>query len=66
VAGLNSHLVQELTAGANYYIYGQKLKLTIDGMWLPNGSPADADALGVLRDSGRYEFVLRTQVQLAI
>jgi hypothetical protein len=66
VAGLNSHLVQELTAGANYYIYGQKLKLTIDGSWLPNGSPVDADALGVLRDSGRYEFVLRTQVQIAI
>ena len=66
VAGLNSHLLQELTAGVNYYIYGQKLKLTLDGSWLPNGSPADADALGVLRDSGRYEFVLRTQLQLAI
>jgi hypothetical protein len=66
VSGLNSHLVQELTVGANYYIYGQKLKLTVDGSWLPNGSPVDADALGVLRDSGRYEFVLRTQVQIAI
>jgi hypothetical protein len=66
VAGLNSHLLQELTAGANYYIFGQKLKLTLDGSWLPNGSPADSDALGVLRDSGKYEFVLRTQVQIAI
>jgi len=66
VTGLNSHLVQEVTAGANYYIYGQKLKLTVDGTWLPHGSPADADALGVLRDSGRYEFVLRTQLQVAI
>jgi hypothetical protein len=66
VTGLNSHLLQELTVGANYYVYGQKLKFTVDGSWLPNGSPADSDALGVLRDSGRYEFVLRTQLQLAI
>jgi len=66
IAGLNTHLLQELTAGANYYVYGQKLKLTVDGSWLPNGSPADADSLGVLRDSGRYEFVLRTQLQIAI
>ncbi len=66
ITGLNSHLVQEVTAGANYYIYGQKMKVTVDGTWLPNGSPADSDALGVLRDSGRYEFVLRTQLQVAI
>jgi hypothetical protein len=66
VAGINSHLIQELTVGANYYIYGQKLKLTVDGSWLPNGSPGDSDALGVLRDSGKYEFVLRTQLQLAL
>jgi Phosphate-selective porin O and P len=66
VSGINSHLIQELTLGANYYIYGQKLKLTVDGSWLPNGSPGDADALGVLRDSGRYEFMLRTQLQLSI
>jgi len=63
---LNSDLIQALTLGANYYIYGQNLKLTVDGSWLPNGSPADADALGVLRDSGKYEFVLRTQLQLAL
>ena len=66
VTGINSHLIQELTLGANYYVYGQKLKLTVDGSWLPNGSPADSDALGVLRDSGRYEFVLRTQLQVGI
>jgi hypothetical protein len=66
VTGLNSHLVQQLVVGANYYVFGQNLKLTVDGAWLPNGSPSDADALGVLRNSGRYEFVLRTQVQLAI
>ena len=66
VAGLRSHLVQEITVGANYYLYGQKLKLTGDVDYLPNGSPADADALGVLRDSGRNEVVGRFQVQLAI
>jgi hypothetical protein len=63
---LNSDLVQEFTLGANYYLYGQNMKLTVDGSWLPNGSPTDADALGVLRDSGKYEFVLRTQLQLAL
>jgi hypothetical protein len=66
VAGIGSHLIQELTLGANYYILGQKLKLTVDGSWLPNGSPSDADALGVLRDSGHQELVLRTQLQIAL
>jgi hypothetical protein len=65
-SGLSSHLVQELTVGANYYIYGQKAKLTLDGTWLPNGAPSDADALGVLKDSGHYEFMLRAQLQLSI
>ena len=66
VTGLTSHIVQEITVGANYYIYGRKLKLTVDGTWLPDGSPADVDGLGVLRDSGHNEFLLRGQFQLAV
>ena len=66
VAGLNSHVIQEVTVGANYYVYGQKVKLTADGTYLPNGSPGDADAMGVLKDSGNNEFVFRAQVQLAL
>ncbi len=65
-AGLNSHLVQEFTLGANYYLYGQKAKITVDGSWLPDGAPTDSDALGVLKDSGPYEFTLRAQLQLSI
>ncbi len=66
VTGLRSHVLQEITVGANYYVYGQKLKLTADANFLPNGSPGDADAAGVLKDSGHDEFVFRAQVQLAI
>ena len=64
--GLLSHVVQEITLGANYYLYGRKVKFTLDGSWLPDGAPADSDALGVLKDSGRNEFTLRSQFQLAI
>ncbi len=66
VSGLTTHILQEFTVGANYYVYGQKLKVTVDANYLPNGSPADADAAGVLKDSGNNQFVFRGQVQLAI
>ena len=66
VKGLDTRILQEITVGANYYVYGQKLKLTADASYLPNGSPADADAQGVLKDSGHNELVVRGQVQLAI
>jgi hypothetical protein len=58
--------VQEITVGANYYLYKQNAKITVDGIWLPQGSPTDADALGILKNSGNNEFVLRVQFQLAI
>jgi hypothetical protein len=38
VTGLTTHVLQEITVGANYYIYGHKLKLTADATYLPNGS----------------------------
>jgi hypothetical protein len=64
--GLNKSEVQEYTVGANYYLYKQHAKITVDGVWLPDGAPADSDALGVLEDSGHNEFILRAQFQLAL
>jgi hypothetical protein len=66
VTGLASHVAQEITLGVNYYLYKQTAKVTLDGSFLPNGSPTDSDALGILKDSGNNEFVLRGQFQLAI
>jgi hypothetical protein len=57
---------EEFTIGANYYLYQQHVKLTLDGSWLPEGAPSDSDALGILKDSGHQEFTLRGQLQLAI
>jgi hypothetical protein len=60
------HAAEEFTVGANYYIYKQNAKFTLDASWLPEGSPTDATALGILKDTGRNEFVLRAQFQLAL
>jgi hypothetical protein len=64
--GVQDHAVQEYTIGANYYLYNQNLKLTLDASWLPDGAPSDSDALGVLKDSGQNEFLVRAQFQLAL
>jgi hypothetical protein len=58
--------VHEITIGVNYYLYGQNCKLTLDGTYLPNGSPIDDNGSGVLVNNGRGEFVARAQVQLGI
>lgn len=60
------HAVHEMTLGVNYYLYGQRAKFTLDGTYLPNGSPVDADGLGILKDDGHGEVVGRLQVQLLI
>ena len=57
--------VPEITVGTNYYIHGQDLKLTVDFMWLPNGSPVSDTGSGVLA-SDDTEFVLRAQFQLLL
>jgi hypothetical protein len=66
VTGLQSDSAQEITIGANYYLYAQHLKFTLDASWLPNGAPADSDALGILKDSDHNEIVVRAQFQLAL
>jgi len=63
--GIPNLNINEITIGANYYLYGQRAKITLDASWLPNGSPADINYLGVLEDN-RQEFLLRAQFQFEI
>jgi len=58
--------VHEFTVGVNYYFKGQNAKLTVDGMYLPNGSPVDDNGSGVLVSNGHEELVARVQFQLAL
>lgn len=58
--------VHEITLGVNYFIYGHNAKFTLDGTWLPNGSPVADDGAGILANDGNSEFVLRAQFQLVI
>jgi hypothetical protein len=60
------HNVHEITIGVNYYFYGERAKVTVDGSYLPNGSPVDADGLGILKDDHHNELVGRVQLQLSI
>jgi hypothetical protein len=56
---------QVLTAGVNYYWKKQAAKFTLDMMYLPNGSPVNNDAAGILDpDANDTQFVLRGQFQL--
>ena len=64
--GINKDNIHEITIGANYYFSGQHAKITVDGTWLPNGSPSDVDMLGVLKNDGHNEFIIRAQFQLEI
>lgn len=54
----------ELTVGVNYYLRKHSLKLTADLSWLPDGSPANFDGIGVLENDGGNELVVRGQLQL--
>ena len=57
----------ELTVGLNYYIKGHAAKLTIDGSWLPNGTPNNQEGIGYIDPDGDDDqFVIRTQFQLLI
>jgi len=60
------HNIHEITVGLNYYLHGHHAKFTVDGSWLPSGSPADLPALGILRNNGQSEFIVRAQCQLQI
>jgi hypothetical protein len=58
--------VHVLTAGVNYYVFGQSLRLSLDATYLPNGSPVADDGIGVLTNNGRNIWVGRAQVQLLL
>jgi len=62
-ATANSH---EFTAGVNYYLFGQRAKVTGDLSFLPNGSPIDAPGLGILANQNHSEWVGRVQFQLSL
>jgi phosphate-selective porin OprO and OprP len=64
-AGTNTN-IHEITVGVNYYLFGQNFKLTLDGSYLPNGSPVDDNGSGVLVNDGRGEAIVRAQAQLGI
>jgi phosphate-selective porin OprO/OprP len=57
----------EITVGLNYYIRGHAAKLTLDGVWLPNGTPNDQSGIGILDPDGDDDqFAIRGQFQLLI
>ena len=65
-ASTDENQFHEITVGANYYLKGHSAKVTVDIGWLPNGSPANFDGIGVLANDGDNQFYLRGQFQLAI
>jgi hypothetical protein len=59
--------VHEIVIGMNYYLHGHNAKLTLDAVWLPNGSPVGVDGGGVLaQPSGQNEILFRAQFQLLL
>lgn len=58
--------IHEFTVGANYYLYGQAAKFTVDVSFLPNGAPVGDFFSGVLVDNDHSEFMVRGQFQLLI
>lgn len=63
--GIIQDNLNEITIGANYYLFGQQAKLTVDGTWLPSGCPTDVNYLDILQDNSHNEFLLRAQFQLS-
>lgn len=63
--GILQDNIDEITIGANYYLFGQQVKITVDGTWLPDGCPTDVNYLDILQDNSHNEFLLRAQFQLA-
>jgi hypothetical protein len=57
----------EFTAGVNYYFKGHAAKLTLDGVYLPDGIPSDQNGIGELDpDADSDQFALRAQFQLLL
>jgi hypothetical protein len=56
----------ELTVGVNYYLHGHGAKITVDGFFLPDGTPDSVEGIGVLNSGTESQFGLRAQFQLLI
>jgi hypothetical protein len=63
--GATEDLFHEFTVGVNYYIHGHSAKFTVDGSYLPNGSPSNQIGLGILSGDDA-QFNLRGQFQLLL
>jgi hypothetical protein len=62
----NEHTINVITLGVNYYLYGQRAKVTLDGSYLPTGPAQDATGLDILSDQRKSEINARLQFQLEI
>jgi hypothetical protein len=58
--------VSEFTLGANYYIYGQNAKLTLDLSYLPKGTPTTDTGNDLIENPGHADLLFRTQFQLLL
>ena len=61
----------EFTVGVNHFFgpdgaYGNRIKLSLDLSYLPNGAPANATGLDELTSNGENEIVLRVQFQFQL
>jgi hypothetical protein len=58
----------EMSLGLNYFLgrearFGHRAKVTVEGSWLPNGSPANVPQTGALFGQDD-QFILKAQLQL--
>ena len=61
VPATSSHsFINQISAGLNYYVIGERVRFTGEVSYLPNGSPVADDASGVLI-SNSSEWILRVQ-----
>jgi hypothetical protein len=63
--GIGTDDTTELAIGVNYYLKGHAAKITVDGFYLPDGSPENETGLGIL-EGENDEFGIRGQFQLLI
>ena len=57
----------EITAGVNHYMHDHAAKLTIDAVWLPDGTTSNETGIGHLDpDADESQFLVRGQFQLLL
>jgi hypothetical protein len=55
----------EITAGVNYYFAGHNAKVTVDVIYLPDGSPSSQSGIGV-QGGDNDQYAIRGQFQLQL